>query len=100
VTASFDLPGRIDPEAVTERLRYLQRTQDELTEQANAAQVGRVLEILIDQVEDGVPVGRTYREAPDIDGMVTLDRGRPGEWVSAKIVASYGVDLAAEVGEA
>ena len=96
-TPAMDLPGRIDPNAATERLRYLQRTQDELTERANAAQVGRTLEVLIDQVEDGVPVGRTYREAPDIDGMVTLDGGRPGEWVLAKITASYGVDLAAEV---
>jgi len=96
-TPAIDLPGRIDPDGATERLRYLQRTQDELTERANAAQVGRTLEVLIDQVEDGVPVGRTYREAPDIDGMVTLDGGRPGEWVLAKITASYGVDLAAEV---
>jgi ribosomal protein S12 methylthiotransferase len=99
-TPAFDLPDRVHPDAVPERLRYLQRTQDDLTEQANAAQVGRVMELLIDQVEDGVPVGRTYREAPDIDGMVTLDRGRPGEWVSAKIAASYGIDLAAEVLEA
>ncbi len=72
-------------------------SRTELTEQANAAQVGRVLDVLIDQVEDGVPVGRTYREAPDIDGMVTLDQGRPGEWVRARITATYGVDLAAEV---
>jgi ribosomal protein S12 methylthiotransferase RimO len=96
-TPAADLPDRIDPDAATERLRYLQRIQDGMTEQANAAQVGRVLDVLIDQVEDGVPVGRTYREAPDIDGMVTLDQGRPGEWVRARITATYGVDLAAEV---
>jgi ribosomal protein S12 methylthiotransferase RimO len=96
-TPAAALPGRLDRDLVTERLRYLQRTQEELTEQANAAQVGRVFKVLVDQVEDGVPVGRTYREAPEIDGMVTLDRGRPGEWVSARVTATYGVDLAAEV---
>jgi ribosomal protein S12 methylthiotransferase len=62
--------------------------------------VGRTLDVLIDQVEDGIPVGRTYREAPEIDGMVTLDRGRPGESVRATITASYGIDLAAKVVEA
>ncbi len=98
-TPAADLSDQVDPDAVTERLRYLQRTQDELTEEANAAQVGRIMEVLVDQVEDGVPVGRTYREAPEIDGMVTLDRGRPGEWVRARITASYGVDLTAEVVE-
>lgn len=99
-TPAAHFSDQIDPDAIAERLRYLQRTQDELTEEANAAQVGRVMEVLVDQVEDGVPVGRTYREAPEIDGMVTLDRGRPGEWVRARITASYGVDLTAEVVEA
>ncbi len=91
------LSDRVDAETAAERLRYLQAIQEDLTEQANGAQVGRTFDVLIDQVEDGVPVGRTYREAPDIDGMVTLDRGRPGEWVTATITASYGIDLAAEV---
>jgi ribosomal protein S12 methylthiotransferase len=91
------LPGRVDPEVMAGRLRYLQQIQDEMTAQANSAQVGRRMKVLIDQVEDGVPVGRTYREAPDIDGMITLDQGYPGEWVDATITASYGVDLAAEV---
>ncbi len=93
------LPDRVDAETAAERLRYLQTIQEDLTEQANGAQVGRTFDVLIDQVEDGVPVGRTYREAPEIDGMVTLDRGRPGEWVSARVTASYGIDLAAEVVE-
>lgn len=91
------LSDRVDAETASERLRYLQAIQEDLTEQANGAQVGKTFDVLIDQVEDGVPVGRTYREAPDIDGMVTLDRGRPGEWVTATITASYGIDLAAEV---
>jgi ribosomal protein S12 methylthiotransferase RimO len=98
-TPAANLPGRIDPEEVTERLRYLQAIQDDLTEQANGEQIGRAFDVLIDQVEDGIPVGRTYREAPDIDGMVMLDRGEPGEWVQAVITASYGVDLAAKVVE-
>ncbi|MGZ8754808.1 MAG: 30S ribosomal protein S12 methylthiotransferase RimO [Acidimicrobiia bacterium] len=96
-TPAANLPGRLDPEEVTERLRYLQAIQDDLTHQANGEQIGRAFDVLIDQVEDGVPVGRTYREAPDIDGMVMLDRGEPGEWVQAVITASYGVDLAAKV---
>ena len=99
-TPAAGLADRIDPETVAERLRFLQAIQEALTEEANGAQVGRTLEVLIDQVEEGIPVGRTYREAPEIDGMVTLDRGRPGEWVQATITASYGVDLAAEVVEA
>jgi ribosomal protein S12 methylthiotransferase len=91
------LPGRVDPDLVLERLRYLQRTQDALTERANHAQLGRIHDVLIDQVEDGVPVGRTYREAPEIEGVVTLDGGRAGEWVTVRITGAYGLDLAGEL---
>jgi ribosomal protein S12 methylthiotransferase len=87
------LPGRLPAEEVARRLRHLQSRQEEITAAANTAQVGRVLEVLIDQSEDGVPVGRSYREAPEIDGLITLDSGVAGDWVRAEITASYGTDL-------
>jgi tRNA A37 methylthiotransferase MiaB len=53
--------------------------------------------VLVDQVEDGTPVGRSYREAPEIDGVVVLDAGEPGEWVRAEITGGYGTDLVGRV---
>ena len=96
-TGAAGLPGRIDPGEAAARVRELSRIQDEATARRSAAQVGRTLRILVDQVEDGIPVGRSYREAPDIDGLICLDRGAPGEWVEAEITGSYETDLAAEV---
>jgi ribosomal protein S12 methylthiotransferase len=96
-TAAADLPDRVPGDVAAERVRHLQETQDAVTAQRSAEQVGRTLRVLVDQVEDGVPVGRSYREAPEIDGVVMLDRGDPGSWVDAEVVASYGSDLAAEV---
>ena len=58
---------------------------------------GQVVEILVDQVEDGVSVGRSYRQAPEIDGVTLLDRGDPGRWVHARVTGGYGTDLVAEV---
>jgi ribosomal protein S12 methylthiotransferase len=55
--------------------------------------IGRRLEVLVDQVEDGVAVGRSYREAPEIDGVITLDAGSPGDWIEVEIVGSYGSEL-------
>lgn len=96
-TPAAALGGRIDREEVGDRLRHLQAIQEEITAEANAAAVGRTLRMLVDQVEDGVPVARSYREAPEIDGLVTIDRGEPGTWVDVELTAAFGADLEGRV---
>lgn len=96
-TTAMDLPDHLPHDVITERLRYVQQIQDDITAEMNASVVGSTLEVLIDQVEDGRAVGRSYREAPEIDGMILLDKGAPGEWVTATITGAYGSDLSAEV---
>ena len=96
-TSAADLDGRIDDDEVGERLRYLQGIQEEITASRNAEQVGTVVEVLVDQVEDGTAVGRSFRQAPEIDGVVLLDAGVPGEWLRASVTGAYGTDLDATV---
>ncbi|MFH1329193.1 MAG: 30S ribosomal protein S12 methylthiotransferase RimO [Actinomycetota bacterium] len=96
-TPAADLPGQVPPEEAAERERLLASIQERITAERNAAQVGKVAEVLVDLVEDGTPVGRSHREAPEIDGMVLLDRGRAGEWLRARVTGSYGSDTVAEV---
>ena len=96
-TPAADLAGRVDPEVVTERLRYLMSIQEEITAEANAAVVGRTLRVLVDGLEDGRPYGRSYREAPEIDGIIEFDTGKPGDYVDVEIDASYGSELAGTV---
>ena len=55
--------------------------------------------MLVDGFEDGEPVGRTYREAPEIDGVVRLTGdgwARPGAIVRAVVTGWEGPDLEAE----
>ncbi len=82
-----------EPEKL-ERLRHLQAIQEEITAERNASLVGHLLDVLVDHVEDGTPVARSYREAPEIDGVIVLDSGVPGEWTVAEITGVYGNDLA------
>ena len=96
-TPAAYLPGHLPEDEKLARLRHLQAMQDEITARRNAEQVGRTLDVIVDMVEDGTPVGRSYREAPEIDGVVTLDRGVPGSWVRAEITGAYEADLAARV---
>jgi ribosomal protein S12 methylthiotransferase len=96
-TPAADLPGRLDPNAVAERTRFLQEIQEGITASQNAAAVGREFEVVVDTVEEGRPVGRSLREAPEIDGVILLDRGRPGDWLRVRITDSYESDLVGEV---
>ncbi len=96
-TPAAGLPGRVDPVVVTERLRYLMSIQEEITAEANAATVGRTYRVLVDGLEDGRPYGRSYREAPEIDGVIEFDSGKPGDFVEVEIDASYGSELAGTV---
>lgn len=96
-TPAAALSGRVPRDEVESRLRYLQKIQDEVTATTNLNMVGERVEVLVDDVEGGVPVGRSYREAPEIDGMINLDRGNPGDWLSVKITAAFGPDLQGRV---
>jgi ribosomal protein S12 methylthiotransferase len=92
-TPAAVLPGRPDLAETAERARHLQRVQERITADRQAGMVGRTVPVLVDQVEEGVPVGRSFREAPEIDGMITLDTGTQGDVVDAVITGAYGPDL-------
>jgi tRNA A37 methylthiotransferase MiaB len=96
-TPAAGFANQVDPDDALERLRHLQAVQDEITQARNAAQVGRTVEVLVDQVEDGQAVGRSYRQAPEIDGVILLDRGEPGDWMMAEALGAFGTDLEARV---
>ena len=96
-TPAAELPGRIDDTEMAERVRHISALQDDITAASNAATVGSELEVVIDTVEEGRPVARSHREAPEIDGVIVLDQGEPGEWRRVRITASYGNELAGEV---
>lgn len=96
-TEAANLPGPVPAEVAAERARVLEARQEQITAERNARQVGRLVQVLVDGLEEGRPVGRSHREAPEIDGLVLLDAGRPGDWLTARVTGVYGGDTVAEV---
>jgi ribosomal protein S12 methylthiotransferase len=96
-TTAAEMDDQLLPDLIGERLRYIQNVQEEITAEKNVATVGNTVRVLVDQVEDGQTVGRSFREAPEIDGVILLDTGTAGEWVNATIVGAYGTDTTATV---
>jgi ribosomal protein S12 methylthiotransferase len=97
-TAAAELPDQV-PEAIkAERYERLMALQQEISLEANQAQVGRRLDVLLEGQGEGLSVGRSYRDAPEIDGMVILPGDLPvGEIVATRITGAMEYDLIAEV---
>ena len=80
-TAAFlenPVPAKIRKRRREEAMAF----QQKISLVKNKAFVGKKLGVLVEGVGDGVSVGRTYRDAPEVDGMVIL----PGEIAPGKIV--------------
>jgi len=101
-TPAATMEGAVDERVMHERLRELGELQDRITAASRDRLVGDEIEVLVDGVlaEDGrggTLVGRTHREAPEIDGVVRIPgaTARPGAVVRAVVTDALGPDLVA-----
>ena len=91
-TYAAGLDGAVDEGLVAERLRELGELQDDITAGRRAALIGGTIEVLVD--EPGV--GRSHREAPEIDGVVSLPADLPvGSFATVTVTGAAGPDLEA-----
>ena len=91
-TYAAGLDGGVDEALVGERLRELTELQERITAHRRDALVGRDVDVLVDTPG----VGRTHREAPEIDGVVSLPlRLRPGTFAEVEVIGAAGPDLEA-----
>jgi ribosomal protein S12 methylthiotransferase len=105
-TAAAEMSGAVPETLVHERLRECSELQEPITDAARAALVGCEVDVLVDGYDDDgeTLVGRTYREAPEIDGVVRLVGAdadvfaRAGAVVRATVSGAEGPDLDAKVG--
>ena len=97
-TPAATLPDAVDDQLTLEWLRECEAVQEPITRAARDALVGQEVDVLVDTVDDGTLVGRTHREAPEIDGVVHLhaEFARPGAIVRAHVTEAIGPDLLAK----
>jgi ribosomal protein S12 methylthiotransferase len=93
-TTSEPLGDPVSPEIKQERWERLMELQQGISLEANQALVGKTLYVLIEGKGDGLSVGRTYRDAPEIDGLTIVEGEIPlGELVPVRITGSMAYDL-------
>jgi ribosomal protein S12 methylthiotransferase len=97
-TSSEPLGDPIPEEVKQERWERLMELQQGISLEKNQAFVGRKLDVLIEGQGDGITLGRTYRDAPEIDGMVLIEGDIPaGEMVPVQITGALTYDLSGTV---
>jgi ribosomal protein S12 methylthiotransferase len=99
-TEAASLDGQLDTGEIARRADDLSDLAEELMAQRAAERCGETVDVLIEEhLGEDRYQGRAAHQAPEVDGVTTVRSGavlRVGDIISAKVVASEGVDLVAE----
>jgi ribosomal protein S12 methylthiotransferase len=93
-TTSEGLGDPVPAEVKQERWERLMALQQGISLEKNQALIGKTVEVLIEGNGDGLSMGRTYRDAPEIDGLTILEGEYPiGEMIPVRITGAMAYDL-------
>lgn len=101
-TVAGAMPNQIPDEIKQERYHELMALQAQISEEIHKDTEGQTLEVLIEGIEEdgsGLHYGRSYREAPDIDGLVFIENPgdiNPGCFVKVNILQGFTYESVGE----
>jgi ribosomal protein S12 methylthiotransferase len=100
-TRSHDMEEQVAPEVARARADEVGTAAEVAMDRRAVSLVGSALEVLVERFDpsEGLWVGRSQREAPEIDGEIgfAAEGIRVGEYVNVRITANEGADLAGEL---
>lgn len=100
-TAAAEMDGQIPEEVKQDRYHALKAVQSLISQELNEALEGQVLEVLIEgHTDEGMPYGRSYRQADDVDDSIYIEDGmgkKVGEVVKVRILQGFTEDLVGEL---
>lgn len=101
-TVAGAMPNQIPDEIKQERYHELMALQAQISEEIHKDTEGQTLEVLVEGIEEdgsGLHYGRSYREAPDIDGLVFIENPgdiKPGCFVNVNILQGFTYESVGE----
>lgn len=101
-TVAGAMPNQIPDEIKQERYHELMALQAQISEEIHKDTEGQTLEVLVEGIEEdgsGLHYGRSYREAPDIDGLVFIENPgdiKPGCFVKVNILQGFTYESISE----
>lgn len=101
-TVAGAMPNQIPDEIKQERYHELMALQAQISEEIHKDTEGQTLEVLVEGIEEdgsGLHYGRSYREAPDIDGLVFIENPgdiKPGCFIKVNILQGFTYESVGE----
>lgn len=101
-TVAGAMPNQIPDEIKQERYHELMALQAQISEEIHKDTEGQTIEVLVEGIEEdgsGLHYGRSYREAPDIDGLVFIENQgdiKPGCFVKVNILQGFTYESVGE----
>jgi len=93
-TTSEPLGDPVPAEVKQERWERLMTVQQNISLQVNQTYVGKTLDVLVEGLDKNMTIGRSYRDAPEIDGLVFAEgKAAIGDMVKVKISGAMAYDL-------
>ena len=93
-TTSEPLGDPVPAEVKQKRFENLMELQQGISMQINQSYVGKTLDVLVEGKDKGIAIGRSYRDAPEIDGMVFIEGdAKIGSIVPVRITGAMAYDL-------
>lgn len=93
-TPAHELPDQVPSAIKQQRFDRLMTLQQSISHKINAYWMGKPLDVLIESHADGWSVGRSFRDAPEIDGLVFVEGELPlGQFAQVQVVAAEPYDL-------
>ena len=101
-TYSYDLDEQVPARIKKARKNEIMKIQQEISLENNKKFIGKEIPCIIEAVtQDGLVIGRTYRDAPEIDGIIYIKTqgadAIPGDIVDVKVISSDVYDMTGEL---
>lgn len=98
-THAYQLDDDVPEEVKQERVNIIMDIQRDISAELNAEKIGRRYRVLIDRKEDGMYIGRTEYDSPDVDNEVHIHSTetylRIGDFCEVEVVSATEYDLQA-----
>ncbi|MBI5030184.1 MAG: 30S ribosomal protein S12 methylthiotransferase RimO [Chloroflexi bacterium] len=93
-TPAATLPDQVAAKTKKYRRDQAMAHQQKISLAKNKSWVGKELDVLVEGVGDGVSIARSYRDAPEVDGIILVNKELPiGEFARVKITSASEYDL-------